>query len=491
MLKKLPYDDSIPESIEDYSKKLIDKSFAQILDQEFSENNEIATELKKYYNNPRSKGGLGNLIEKYFFYYEPNSSPEPDFPKAGVELKVTPYEKLQNKKNKAGERLVIGMIPNDKPIDSDFDKSHVLEKLKLVLLVLYLREKENDRIDYKIKYSKLFSILGEACSEDLEIIKSDYEIISKKIIEGKAHELSESDTMYLGACTKGATASKSLKPQYYNEDVKAKRRAFSLKQGYMTFILNKYIFKDVDTYEPIVEKKNITKKEFEEIILSKVHKYKGWTEQELRKEFDMVDSSALHIFSRLSFAILGTKSNNAEEFIKSDTVVKAIRVEKDGRIKENISFPSINFMDFIEEEWEDSEIFNYFSEKRFLFVIYQDDGENYKLDKSFFWNMPMKDLDGIGKEEWLKNQSIIREGVELTPKANQVKNNFPNSRDTEIFHLRPHAGKSVYLISGKKYGNGDLKKDSDLLPNGDMMVKQSFWLNKNYILKIVRSEKNI
>lgn len=486
-MKKLPYDDSSPESIEAYSKRLINKSFSQILDEEISDEL-IADELKKYYNNPRSKGGLGNLIEKYFFYYEPNSNPEPDFPKAGVELKVTPYEKLQSKKIRAGERLVIGMIPNNEPIESDFNKSHVLDKLKLVLLVLYLRKKGNDRIDFTIKYTKLFSILGEACKDDLKIIESDYKIISDKIISGKAHELSESDTMYLGACTKGSTASKSLQSQYYNENIKAKRRAFSLKQGYMTFILNKYIFNDIDTYEPIVDEGNVSKERFEEIIISKIQKYKGWTEKELREEFDMVDSSALQIFSRLSFAMLGTKSNKAEEFIKSDTIVKAIRIEKDGKIRENISFPAITFMDFVEEEWEDSEVYNYFNEKRFLFVIYQNDGENYKLDKSFFWNMPMNDLEGIGKEEWLINQNIIRKGVELTPRSNYVSNNLPDSDDTEIFHLRPHAKKSAYLINGEKYGNGILERDSDLLPNGDMMVKQSFWLNKSYILKVVRGE---
>lgn len=35
---------------------------------------------------------MGHLIEKYYFEYELNSDQEPDFPKAGVELKVTPYE---------------------------------------------------------------------------------------------------------------------------------------------------------------------------------------------------------------------------------------------------------------------------------------------------------------------------------------------------------------------------------------------------------------
>ena len=48
-------------------------------------------------------------------------------------------------------------------------------------------------------------------NQDLIIIKQDWELINQKIKDGKAHELSEGDTFYLGACTKGSTAAKSLR----------------------------------------------------------------------------------------------------------------------------------------------------------------------------------------------------------------------------------------------------------------------------------------
>lgn len=41
-------------------------------------------------------------------------------------------------------------------------------------------------------------------SEDLKQIEEDWNLIIKKIRDGKAHEISEADTMYLGACTKGS-----------------------------------------------------------------------------------------------------------------------------------------------------------------------------------------------------------------------------------------------------------------------------------------------
>lgn len=43
--------------------------------------------------------------------------------------------------------------------------------------------------------------------EDLAIIEHDWKTIMRKVRAGRAHELSEGDTLYLAACTKGANAS--------------------------------------------------------------------------------------------------------------------------------------------------------------------------------------------------------------------------------------------------------------------------------------------
>src|SRR5699024_9599193 len=54
--------------------------------------------------------------------------------------------------------------------------------------------------------------------------------------------LSEADTNYLGACTKGANKS-SLRDQPYSDE-RAMQRAFSLKQSYMTTLVRKVISKE-------------------------------------------------------------------------------------------------------------------------------------------------------------------------------------------------------------------------------------------------------
>ena len=60
------------------------------------------------------------------------------------------------------------------------------------------------------------------------------------IKDGRAHELSESQTMYLGACPKGATKATSMLEQPFSNEP-AMRRAFSLKQSYMTQIIRDYV----------------------------------------------------------------------------------------------------------------------------------------------------------------------------------------------------------------------------------------------------------
>nr|WP_314115088.1 Sau3AI family type II restriction endonuclease [uncultured Leptotrichia sp.] len=315
----LPYDETDPQDIENYAKKLIGKTFYDVLKEYFKENE---LELEKTLS--KNKGKLGNLIEEYYFYYKPNSNPNPDFLKANTELKVTPYIKNKNGELKAKERLVIGMIPNDKPIETDFEKSHVLEKLQLILLILYFYDKNKNKLDYSIDFVKLFSILGESCKKDLEIIKKDYRIIVDKIISGNAHKLSEGDTNYLGACTKGSTAEKSLQKQYYGEEL-AKRRAFSLKQSYMSYVLNTYIVGNVSTYDSIVKEDEAAY--FEDVVLKKIYENTGLTIEELCKKYN-IENKPKHVNSILIYRMLGVKSENAEEFEKANIEIKTIRVEK-------------------------------------------------------------------------------------------------------------------------------------------------------------------
>src|SRR5690606_30497619 len=147
------------------------------------------------HENKKRKGGLGEIIEERFFHYKSNNDSRPDFDKAGVELKVTPYKINKNGSIVAKERLIITMIDYFSVINETFEESHLWQKAKLILIVYYVYQQEiESRLDYKIGYVKLIT----PPKQDIKIIKHDFEVIAKKIREGKAHALSESDTEYVG-----------------------------------------------------------------------------------------------------------------------------------------------------------------------------------------------------------------------------------------------------------------------------------------------------
>ena len=103
-------------------------------------------------------------------------------------------------------------------------------------------------------------------SLQFKVIERDWNVIHEKIASGKAHEISESDTEFLAACTKGAN-SKILVEQY-NNDIKAKPRAYSFKQSFMTYLYRNLIH-NIAPYSPLVSEDEWMKNPLEEIYKEK------------------------------------------------------------------------------------------------------------------------------------------------------------------------------------------------------------------------------
>ena len=475
------YDKTDPSSIEAYARRLIGHTFNDVKSWNLPS---VVKEEGFEYDNKARKGGLGNFIEEQFFCYKANSESEADFSEAGVELKVSPYEKTNSGKLRAGERLVLTMISYEDAVEPEFRRSHLWAKCQLILLIYYLRDKTlATNMDYRIDYVTLFT----PPKEDLDIIIQDYKTIIDKVAAGKAHELSESDTLYLGACTKGATAEKSTVSQkYYAPDIKARKRAFCYKNSYMTYVLNKYIVPGKDTYEQIIkDPKELENKTFEDYVISKINRYAGKTDKELCAIFEREYNNNKSQWIDLAYRMLGIKSNRAEEFEKAQISVKAIRIEENGKIRENSPLPPFKFKDLANEEWEDSELFTYFDETRFLFVVYKKEGDTYTLKGCQMWNMPYNDLNDTVYAGWNDIRDVVIKGVKFTIDNDRVLNNFPKKNNNRIIHIRPHAAKSFYVFeNGSTYGSGSIS-DTDELPDGRRMTKQSFWLNNDYVLAIL------
>lgn len=486
------YDETDKESIFRYAQKLKGQTFNEVCDRDevFLQPDQDALVYKEEYKNKKRKGGLGEIIEERYFHYKIDNEARADFPKAELELKVTPYKINKNKTLSAKERLSISMIDYMKIIDTDFHDSNAWEKIKNILLVYYHADLEiHDRLNYIVDYIYLYS----PSEEDLKIMLHDYDTIQKKVLAGKAHELSEGDTIYLGAATK-SSSSKNRTSQPCSS-ILAKPRAFSLKNSYMTYLLRNYIVPQayqVEQSDRLIQGDDVIN--FEAYVLGKINEYKGYRSQDLFERFlEGEYNQSYSDYSRIAYAILGVRTENAEEFEKANIVVKSIRVNGDGtgrKIVESMSFPAFKVKELVDEEWETSEIHQYFEETKFLFVLYQQEKGEYYLSGALFWNMPNTEIDGDLQKEWTRARDTFKRGVkfELKEQTNGVfvHNNLPKNSNTKILHVRPHTGKAAYLLQEFDFSKGDIEKHADRLPNGDFMTIQSFWLNNHYVFEKVK-----
>lgn len=464
------YNSTEANSIIEHAYRLLGKTLRDIIDSDLT--------------NYEGKGSFGQLVEQYHFGYSPNSNAEADFPEAGIELKCSPLKELKRGGFNSKERLVLNIINYMDTADESFEVSSFWKKNQHLLLIFYLFEKDKDVLDLLVK------LVGdwEFPEEDLRVIKHDWNTIQNKILEGKAHELSEGDTFYLGACTKGANSIKSYRQQP-NSDIPAKQRAFSLKQGYVNHIIhnlahkahNKGQLKDMPTDygKRISTKINIKPFDIEERILHEINKFKGMNSKQIVHELNLQydPKSTKHIYPLLVRSILNSSDETLLEAInKSEITVKTIRVEESNRIRESISFPAFKFEEMYNSSWLHSNMIRYV-EKRFLFVFFKKDGKHYKLEKALFWNMPYEDRNEV-RRVWLNTKRIIQQGrivhqIKTNSKGQRIRStNFPKKTESYVAHVRPHGRDAMdtYPLPVK-----------DQVTKANGYTKQCFWLNWDYV----------
>lgn len=479
--KRDSFDRTSPMSIFNYSRHLIGKSLHTLL-------GDCVIDLKR-----KGKGGLGQMVEELFLNYDVNSNRLPDFKEAWVELKCTPLLKSKaDKTYRIKERLVCTMIDYFELVDTSFENSHLISKCQLMLLLFYLHINGKEIYDYEF----LFRILWQLPEKDLALIKKDYQTIADKVRRGEAHLLSEGDTLYLGACRKGQKGDSAQSQP--NSDIKAPRRAFSLKPAYMRYILNhvtesgeNYFTNYTEIEKPaleLVSNAELQSGTFEDIIINRFAPYIGKNYVEICRMLDVEPYQAKNKYADIAALIASNlkskRLNTSEEFIKSGIIMKTIRLRKNGMPKESMSFKNIDYCEIYDnDDWIESETYEVFT-NRFMFVVFKPvKGEeisvynkrtqkdvieqSYILDSVFFWTMPPEDLE-VAKEYWENIRTAVLTN-NIAPEA------FWSIKEHRKFHVRPKARD---------------KSDKTLNPNGGFCDKYSYWFNAEYVKHIIDNAGN-
>lgn len=466
----LPYDYTSKDSILEYGRKLLGKSLR-----------ELHPDAIEYSS---GKGRMGQSVEKYHFGYTPNSEAEPDFPEAGVELKCTPMKINADGSMVSKERLVLNIIDYVAEAQSSFYTSSFWHKNKLILLMFYLHENGIDVVDLLFKIIRLWDFPDV----DRKIIQDDWNKLHWKMAHGLAHEISEGDTLYLGACPKGSKAGAEMRKQYLPGAPRAQQRAYSIKSKYLNIIILESLlhpemcngvfiseaqkrkiqnnvadasnivnsldeYRQDETFEQLVERRF---KSFYGKNIYEIEKMTGWE----------ISNNPKSISNKVIHAILGIKTPRIKEFEKANLQQKSIRLEPSGMLKESMVFSQIDYKGIVEEnEWENSVWYETLTQ-RFLFVVFRksEDKDNKKaiLEKVFFWTMPRKDL-AVAKAFW-----------------EDVKNKISADDFTHFWKLSDH---NICHVRPKAQDNNDKME----APSGRMVTKKGYWLNAEYILSVVNA----
>jgi DNA mismatch repair protein MutH len=405
-------------------------------------------------NDPESlgatnKGDLGTLVQTLFFGLEADNISQPDFFEAGLELKTTGVIRARSGEFKAKERLVLMMIDYSKIVEETWETSALLQKCRLILLLAYLFDRETSPAN---RTFVLGPILLDLLSEQFHEVKSDWETIRQTVVDGKAHELSEGDTFVLGACRKGAGGPSEPLRRQPNSHEGAKARAYSFKQSFVTQIISAKT-EQMSVSGASRDLRTVPRTAFSEFL--------GLSIEQLAAHFRFHKKSKNHkgYHRQLAEKMLIEGGSSKAELADFGIEMKTIRLGSNGRPREHMSFRGFEFLEIVNQDWEDSSFFESL-ESKFLFVVFREhpDGTE-RLDRATYWNMPYEDRLEARRVWEDTRKRILVDATDL-----------PKSGESPVAHVRP---------------KGRDGSDKILTPQGNLHLRQCFWINKEYLADIV------
>lgn len=431
----------------DYTKSIIGKTFKEL----------DKLNLLSNPNLTNDKGLLGKIVETGFYNYNLNNNAEADFANLGIELKTAGFIRNKNSTLSAKERLSLSMIDYMTVINEDFKFSKLIFKNKKLLIIWYEYDPKykNDKGNFVIYNFQLYDM-----SIDEDVFENDFNFIKNKVKSGLAHKLSEGDTSYLGAATKGNGQTK----EQPNSTERAKPRAFALKQSYMTGVLR-------SRYS---EQKKSTTKTVESFIHNKIAPYIGLTQFQIwdkvgNKKYTLEDLPK-NINKMISNRIISTDKELYKLdpiFTKTSYIIKNVSLEKDGYPKERVSFRNLTLSEF-NEPWENSILKQFFEQVTIIFICY----EGTSGDKN--GERKLKCVNKISfTSDDLENFKLSYNAVQTAIRNNDISYlPYPKSYPTQYLEIAPkgNGGDDAY--------NNFFKADT---------TKTCFMLEKDFVYKKLKN----
>lgn len=454
----------------------------------------------KAINKPKITGIAGDVIEQSVFGYSADSYQRPDLNIDGneVELKTTGIKinKKNEQKYEAKEPMSITAVSPETIINEEFYDSNFWHKLENLLLVYY--HYDSEKTVKAIEYAK-FYIKGyefhKFSEEDEKILKNDWTIV-RNFIRNLHENYKQPEKEYY-------RISSELRPQLMFIDIapkfnyeKRQRGRFRLKRATVTNIVQNHFGNSLEQLPNNYD----TYAELDCKLHSLTSQYKGKTIKELIEILDISydttkNDVAKSITEQIVVSMFGAKKakkiSKVELFNKIGLNGKTITVTKTGDRTEDMKLFRIDFDEWCAEEtaFEDSLLYQYFSENQFLFIVFEESNKNDKLLENKFigfkrFSFSEEFINNECKKVWDEVRNLVinkklEENICLNKDNNPILNktgelktvlNFPKSADNNIF-LR---------------GSGKDSTDKRECVNGINMYYQNVWIKGKYITELLK-----
>lgn len=479
-----------------FSKKQLETIFNDVVGKTLGEvdrNNVFHRAITK----PKITGIAGDVIEQSVLGYPPDSKQRADLYVDGhdVELKTTGIRKPPKKGDhqfEAKEPMSITAVSPKNITKENFETSHFWHKLENMLLVYYHYD-SNETVK-AIDYANFVIIdyqFHEFSAEDTEVLKNDWQIVRdfiKKLQEEYDHPENEyhrisselrKDLMFID------TAPKWPHPP-----------RFRLKRATVSNIVQKHFG---EKFEKLTTTYS-TFKELDEKLHHLTGLHRGKTIMELMLELDIpivlnkkgdVNKAISEQIVVRMFGAETKKISKIELFNKIGITPKTVTQTKQGTRTEDTKLFTIDFTEWTDEsiEFEDSFVFNYFSNQHFLCILFEEPSSTSKLLENKFLGFKRiifqeSVIENDVRKVWhevrkLINNNHLKESIVCDKKGNSFINkktgnlmtsiNFPKSKDHEFF-IR---------------GTGSDSDHKPLVINGIHMYQQNLWVKGKTLVSML------
>ena len=392
----------------------------------------------------------GHAVEAWFGI-PPNPMAAPDFPAAGIELKVVPL--LTTERGlRVKERTVISLIDYNALVAETWATASVRKKLR-ILFVFFEHLRGHPKGEFPVHSILLWEPEGAV----EEQIHNDWETVRGKVEAGLAHELSEADGRILGPCTKGATSA-SLRSQPFISQP-AMSRAFALKPSFTFALYVEPVEKELDSAE-LAENASL------DLLRQRFRRFVGRTIDDVASELSIRPSLSKSYAANVIHAAVAASSPLARaEFEQIGPTVRMTRVDTDMYPYEAVSFPAFRQLELVEEDWQDSTLLALL-EHMLIVPTFGRTRETLPGDcvvrDPAYWSPTVDELRTI-EEEWTTFRDLIARGR---------ADSLPTESQTTAIHVRPHGKDST---------------DRDPTPGGGSQTRKSFWLNRRFVQSLLEA----